>query len=98
MSCREIYQEVFDWLRTAPVGTWSSHLGHGIGLFPHETPHLNPSWDDRLENGDVIAVEPALYAPSLKCGMRIENDYLVTETGLELLSPFPLGLVEEVTP
>ena len=98
VSCREIYQEVFDWLRTAPVGTWSSHLGHGIGLFPHETPHLNPSWDDRLENGDVIAVEPALYAPSLKCGMRIENDYLVTETGLELLSPFPLGLVEEVTP
>jgi Xaa-Pro aminopeptidase len=42
--------------------------------------------------GDVIAVEPALYAPELSCGMRIENDYLVTETGLELLSPFPLEL------
>jgi Xaa-Pro aminopeptidase len=41
----------------------------------------------------VIAVEPALYDPALRIGMRIENDYLVTDSGLELLSPFPLGLV-----
>ena len=92
VSCREIYAEVEAWLAEAPVGSWSSHLGHGIGLYVHETPHLNPNWDDTLEAGDVIAVEPALYAPELRCGMRIENDYLVTETGLELLSPFPLEL------
>ncbi len=92
VSCRELYAEVAAWLNEAPVGSWSSHLGHGIGLYVHETPHLNPNWDDRLEAGDVIAVEPALYAPQLCCGMRIENDYLVTESGLELLSPFPLEL------
>ena len=92
VSCRELYAEVAAWLNEAPVGSWSSHLGHGIGLYVHETPHLNPNWDDRLEAGDVIAVEPALYAPQLYCGMRIENDYLVTESGLELLSPFPLEL------
>ena len=80
------------WLAAAPVGSWSSHLGHGIGLFVHEGPHLNPNWDDVLEEGDVIAVEPALYAPELACGMRIENDYLVTPAGLELLSPFTLEL------
>jgi Xaa-Pro aminopeptidase len=74
------------------VGAWSSHLGHGIGLSVHEPPHLNPSWDDTLEEGDVIAVEPALYDPALACGLRIENDYLVTATGLENLSPFPLDL------
>lgn len=90
--CRDIYEEVRQWLAAAPVGSWSSHLGHGIGLFVHEGPHLNPNWDDVLEEGDVIAVEPALYAPELACGMRIENDYLVTATGLELLSPFPLEL------
>lgn len=90
--CRDIYEEVRAWLATAPVGSWSSHLGHGIGLFVHETPHLNPEWDDALEEGDVIAVEPALYDPALRCGMRIENDYLVTAAGLELLSPFPLDL------
>jgi len=92
VRCRDIYAAVQDWLATAPVGSWSSHLGHGIGLFPHEAPHLNPAWDDVLQAGEVIAVEPALYDPSLRAGLRLENDYLVTATGLELLSPFPLGL------
>ena len=95
VSCRDIYAEVHAWLNGVPsLGSWNSHLGHGIGLFVHETPHLNPSWDDTLEEGDVIAVEPALYGPDLGVGIRIENDYLVTPTGLELLSPFPLGLVD----
>lgn len=92
VRCRDVYEEVRQWLATSPVGSWSSHLGHGIGLFVHEMPHLNPEWDDVLEAGDVIAVEPALYDPALECGMRIENNYLVTDAGLELLSPFPLDL------
>ena len=92
VRCRDIYAAVQDWLGGAAVGSWSSHLGHGIGLFPHEAPHLNPSWDDVLQEGEVIAVEPALYDPLLRSGLRLENDYLVTATGLELLSPFPLGL------
>jgi len=92
VRCREIYAAVHQWLADSPVGSWSSHLGHGIGLFPHEAPHLNPSWDDVLEEGEVIAVEPALYDPVLRSGLRLENDYLVTATGLELLRPFPLDL------
>lgn len=92
VRCREIYEEVREWLAAAPVGSWSSHLGHGIGLSVHEGPHLNPLWDDTLAEGDVIAVEPALYAPELAAGLRLENDYLVTPTGLELLSPIPLEL------
>jgi Xaa-Pro dipeptidase len=92
VRCRDIYAEVHAWLNAGPVGTWSSHLGHGIGLAVHEPPHLNPRWDDVLAEGDVIAVEPALYDPSLAAGLRLENDYLVTATGVENLSPFPLGL------
>lgn len=92
VRCREMYAEVREWLAGSPVGTWSSHLGHGIGLSVHEPPHLNPEWDDVLAVGDVIAVEPALYDATLAAGMRIENDYLVTESGLESLSPFPLDL------
>jgi Xaa-Pro aminopeptidase len=90
--CRDIYSEVHAWLNAGPTGSWSSHLGHGIGLSVHEPPHLNPRWDDVLEEGDVIAVEPALYDPSLASGLRLENDYLVTATGLENLSPFPLDM------
>ena len=51
------------------------------------------NWDDTFEVGDVIAVEPAVYADDeLRAGIRLENNYLVTETGVELLSDFPLGL------
>jgi Xaa-Pro aminopeptidase len=93
VRCRDIYAAVQEWLAAAPVGSWSSHLGHGIGLFVHEPPHLNPAWDDTLAEGEVIAVEPALYGEGLHCGIRLENDYLVTADGLELLSSFPLDLV-----
>jgi Xaa-Pro aminopeptidase len=91
--CREIFEEAKEIISQFPGGTWHSHLGHGIGLFPHEAPHLNPNWDDTFEAGDVIAVEPAVYADDeLRAGIRLENDYLVTDTGVELLSDFPMAL------
>jgi Xaa-Pro dipeptidase len=90
--CRELFEEVRQHLERFAGGMWNAHLGHGIGLFPHEAPHLNPNWDDTFEAGDVIAVEPAIYAPDLNAGVRLENNYLVTEDGVELLSDFPFGL------
>jgi Xaa-Pro aminopeptidase len=89
---RELFEEAQAMLDRAPLGVFNHHLGHGIGLYPHEAPHLNPHWDDTLEVGEVFTAEPGLYAPELKAGMRLENDYLVTETGVELLSDFPLEL------
>jgi Xaa-Pro aminopeptidase len=92
-SCQELFHEVVEILAAAPVGIFNHHLGHGIGLFPHETPHLNPHWNDSFEVGDVFTAEPGLYDEKLlRAGMRLENDYLVTETGVELLSPFPMEL------
>ena len=90
--CRELFDEVREHLVQFPGGAWLAHLGHGIGLFPHEAPHLNPTWDDAFEFGDVIAVEPAIYAPDLRAGIRLENNYLVTDRGVELLSDFPFEL------
>ncbi|HEY2149136.1 MAG TPA: Xaa-Pro peptidase family protein, partial [Pirellulales bacterium] len=90
--CRDLFAEVREHLLKFPGGTWHAHLGHGIGLFPHEAPHINPNWDDAFEAGDVIAVEPAIYAADLHAGVRLENNYLVTENGVELLSDFPFGL------
>jgi Xaa-Pro dipeptidase len=90
--CRELFEEVRQHLMQFPGGEWNAHLGHGIGLFPHEAPHINPNWDDSFEADDVIAVEPAIYAPDLRAGVRLENNYLVTENGVELLSDFPFGM------
>ena len=68
------------------------HLGHGIGLAPHETPELNPNYDAVFEVGDVFTLEPGLYTDSLKAGMRLEEDYYLTESGLEKLTSFPRDL------
>ena len=92
VSCRQLFLDVQSMLASAPCGKFFHHLGHGIGLFPHEAPHLNSEWDDTFQAGEVFTVEPGLYAEELRAGLRLENDYLVTETGVELLSNFPLGL------
>jgi Xaa-Pro aminopeptidase len=92
-NCQELFHEAQAILNEAPVGVFNHHLGHGIGLFPHEAPHLNPHWNDTFEVGDVFTCEPGLYDEQiLRAGMRIENDYVVTETGIENLSPFPMEL------
>jgi Xaa-Pro dipeptidase len=91
-SARQLFQQAQELLDKAPVGVFNHHLGHGVGLFPHEAPHLNPHWDDVFEEGDIFTVEPGLYAPELHAGMRIENNYRVTASGVELLTPFPMDL------
>jgi Xaa-Pro dipeptidase len=92
-NCQELFREAQAILDQAPVGVFNHHLGHGIGLFPHEAPHLNPHWNDTFEVGDVFTCEPGLYdEKQLRAGMRIENDYVVTQSGVENLSPFPMGL------
>jgi Xaa-Pro aminopeptidase len=90
--CQELFDEVAAHLGRSSTARFDHHLGHGIGLFPHEAPHLNPNWDDVFQAGEVIAVEPGLYADQLRAGIRLENNYLVTEQGVELLSDFPLSL------
>ncbi|MEE2640599.1 MAG: Xaa-Pro peptidase family protein [Planctomycetota bacterium] len=88
-SCQELFRETQAILDESPVGIFNHHLGHGIGMFPHEAPHLNPNWNDTFEVGDVFTAEPGLYdAEQLRAGMRIENDYLVTETGVRKLTLF----------
>lgn len=92
VRCRDVFDEVQAYLDEFLPGSFNHHLGHGIGLNPHEAPHLNPNWDDVFEAGDVFTAEPGLYGPDLRAGIRLENDYHVTQDGVELLSDFPLHL------
>ena len=87
-SCRELFNEVQSRLDEFLPAGFTHHLGHGFGLFPHEAPHLNPHWDDVFAEGDTFTAEPGLYSPSLKGGLRIEQNYQVTGDGVELLTPF----------
>jgi Xaa-Pro aminopeptidase len=92
VRCQELFKRAHEYLNQLKPFVFDHHLGHGIGLFPHEAPHLNPNWDDVFQEGEVFAVEPGLYHPELRAGIRLENNYLVTRTGVELLTPFPLVL------
>ncbi len=92
LRCRELFAHVKAKLDAHLPGAFFHHLGHGIGLYPHEAPHLNPAWDDVFEEGDVFTAEPGLYHESLRAGIRIEEDYLVTASGVEKLTSFPTGL------
>ena len=93
VSARALFDKVQAHLDNCSRGVFNHHLGHGIGLFPHEAPHLNPHWEDQFEVGDVFTAEPGVYGDELLAGMRIENDYLVTENGVERLTNFPLELM-----
>jgi Xaa-Pro dipeptidase len=61
--------------------------GHGLGLRYHEPiPILEPDVTTPLETGMVVTVEPGIYLPGLG-GLRMEDDFAVTETGAEYLGP-----------
>jgi Xaa-Pro dipeptidase len=92
VRCRDIFAAADEHYRARTDKAFPHHLGHGVGLQPHEYPHLNPRWDDTLMEGEVFTAEPGLYGAELAGGLRIENDYLVTATGVENLSNFPVDL------
>ena len=92
VNCRRLFEAVNHQLNQHKPFEFNHHLGHGVGLAPQEGPHLNPRWDDALAEGDFIAVEPGLYHESLRAGVRLENNYLVTAKGVELMTDWPLEL------
>lgn len=75
------------------TGHWPFWLHEAAAVLTADgRPHLNPKWDDVLEVRDVFTAEPGLYGPEIDGGIRLENQYLVTEAGVANLTPFPMDL------
>jgi Xaa-Pro aminopeptidase len=68
-------------------------LGHGVGMEIDELPVLAPGFDEPLEEGNVIAVEPKFVFPG-RGAVGIENMYAVTADGFETMTTAPEELIE----
>ena len=55
---------------------------HFLGLDVHDA----GDYDRLLEPGVVLTVEPGIYIPEEGLGIRIEDDVLITEDGIEILT------------
>ena len=87
---KSVYKIAYDYINShgkdlhgQRLGQYFIHgLGHDIGLNVHDPGDTCKP----LEPGMVVTVEPGVYIPEENIGVRIEDDFLITETGHKFLS------------
>lgn len=76
---------------TAGFAEFDYGVGHGLGLDIHELPWLRYISQEKLRTGMVTTIEPGIYLRGTG-GVRIENLYHITESGVEWLGKMPFSL------
>src|SRR5262249_36903132 len=74
------------------AGQPSHPICHGVGARAHEPPYPHQAGPGAFEAGMVLAVEPGVYWEG-GGGLRVEDNFLVTDGGPQKLSAFPDGVV-----
>jgi Xaa-Pro aminopeptidase len=96
MVCDFFESKGYPTTRSHPSTTsgYVHSLGHGVGLDIHERPFfaLVAGNRDAIEEGDIVTIEPGLYFPDEEIGVRIEDTFVVTSSGVESLCSAPLDL------
>ena len=97
INCRQADRIARDLIDGAGyAGCFGHGLGHGVGMYIHESPRFSPAApaDQVLEVGHVVTVEPGIYLAG-KYGCRIEDMIYVHADGtVEDLTHSPKDLIE----
>jgi Xaa-Pro aminopeptidase len=73
-------------------GQPSHPICHGVGARAHEPPYAHQAGGGEIVAGMVLAIEPGCYMAG-GGGLRLEDNFLITDEGAAKLSPFPDGIV-----
>ena len=93
MMCKEVDGIARDYIKEQGFGDYFGHgLGHGVGLYIHESPSFNTRDETILKPGMIETDEPGIYLPG-QFGVRIEDMILITEDGCESLASSPKELI-----
>lgn len=83
VSMRDVHKVAADYFTELEVRQHFKHgLGHQLGIRVHDV----PGFRGKLKAGMLVTVEPGLYLSDEGIGIRIEDDYLITEDGSRKLS------------
>ncbi len=83
MKEQSLHWQTMNFFETRGLARYFPHnVGHYLGLDVHDV----GDYDTPLQPGDVFTIEPGLYIPEESLGVRIEDDYLMTEDGAMCLS------------
>ncbi len=69
-------------------GQPSHAICHGVGARAHEYPYAHQAGSGTIKKNMVLAIEPGIYWPG-GGGLRLEDNFLITEAGNEKLCSYP---------
>lgn len=89
LPCSDLYRLLMEKVKKSPYESYFNgygegkvkFIGHGLGLEIDEYPILSPRFNQRLEPGMVVALEPMFVFPGRGI-VGLEDDYLITPDGV----------------